>query len=170
MATASYGSGVPIVLPALRESCGIVTQRKPALVVLVHMKHSVLDARNWRRSPAAPTRTVVLGVRACRARVVAFSAAPTPPPCTASSGPWAIPERPRRPKLLPAPGSATAAAGPRQVGGEAFTPQILKVRCSNPENYSMAGSIRLVRFDCWFDSIVAPTLVSRCVLCVCLCY
>ena len=41
------------------ESCVVVTQRKPALVLLVHMKHPVLDARSRRRSP----RTAVLRVR-----------------------------------------------------------------------------------------------------------
>ena len=44
---------VTVVRPALSESCVIVTQREPALVVLVHMKHPVLDAGNRRRSPAA---------------------------------------------------------------------------------------------------------------------
>ena len=35
---------VTVVRPSLSESCVIVTQREPALVVLVHMKHGLGDA------------------------------------------------------------------------------------------------------------------------------
>ena len=39
-------AGVTVMWAALLESCGIVTQREPVLVVLVHIKLRVLDARN----------------------------------------------------------------------------------------------------------------------------
>ena len=52
-----------VVWAALLESCGIVIQLKPALVVLAHLKLRALDASNQQRSPAAPALTAVLRVR-----------------------------------------------------------------------------------------------------------
>ena len=56
-------AGVKVEWTALIESCDIATKRKPALVVLVHVQVSILDASKWRRSPAVPAGTVTAVLR-----------------------------------------------------------------------------------------------------------
>ncbi len=66
---------INVVLTAFLQSSSIVTQRKPALVVLVHKQASVIKEHSWKRSSAALVALAVLQFRVQDLLILARGAA-----------------------------------------------------------------------------------------------